>query len=44
MNWEWTGNWRDRIWLEGPVRPDSAAAAPTPTPTPTPTASKASAD
>jgi hypothetical protein len=23
MNWKWTGNWRDRIWLEGPVRPDS---------------------
>ena len=18
MNWKWTGNWRDRIWLEGP--------------------------
>jgi predicted amidohydrolase len=37
MNWEWTGNWRDRIWLEGPVRPDATAG-------PTPTASKASAD
>jgi predicted amidohydrolase len=30
MNWEWTGNWRDRIWLEGPVRPDGTAAAPSP--------------
>ena len=24
MSWEWTGNWRDRIWLEGPVRRDSS--------------------
>jgi hypothetical protein len=38
MNWQWTGNWRDRIWLEGPVRPDSSATIAT-----TPTASKASA-
>lgn len=22
MNWKWTGNWRSRIWLEGPVRKD----------------------
>jgi predicted amidohydrolase len=21
MDWEWTGHWRDRIWVEGPVRP-----------------------
>jgi predicted amidohydrolase len=27
MNWEWTGNWRDRIWLEGPVRKDASTAA-----------------
>ena len=20
MNWKWTGNWKNRIWLEGPVR------------------------
>jgi predicted amidohydrolase len=20
MDWKWTGHWRDRIWLEGPVR------------------------
>ena len=26
MNWKWTGNWRDRIWLEGPVRADSNTA------------------
>ena len=38
MNWKWSGNWRDRIWLEGPVRPDAATAAAA-----TPTASKASA-
>ncbi|MEA2736315.1 MAG: hypothetical protein QOE14_2766, partial [Humisphaera sp.] len=25
MNWKWTGNWRDRIWLEGPVRKDKDA-------------------
>jgi predicted amidohydrolase len=31
MDWKWSGRWRDRIWLEGPVRPDStAAAAPAP--------------
>jgi predicted amidohydrolase len=23
MDWKWSGNWRDRIWLEGPVRRDS---------------------
>ena len=23
MDWKWTGRWRDRIWLEGPVRRDS---------------------
>jgi len=38
MNWQWTGNWRDRIWLEGPVRPDSAKTAAAPA------ASKASDD
>jgi predicted amidohydrolase len=27
MNWKWTGNWRDRIWLEGPVRKDNTQAA-----------------
>jgi predicted amidohydrolase len=27
MNWKWTGNWRDRIWLEGPVRPDNNSTA-----------------
>jgi predicted amidohydrolase len=32
MNWKWTGNWRSRIWIEGPVRKDSAAVeAPAPT-------------
>jgi predicted amidohydrolase len=25
MNWKWTGHWRDRIWIEGPVRKDAAA-------------------
>jgi hypothetical protein len=25
MNWKWSGHWRDRIWLEGPVRKDAAA-------------------
>ena len=24
MDWKWSGNWRDRIWLEGPVRKDAA--------------------
>ena len=24
MNWKWHGNWRSRIWLEGPVRKDPA--------------------
>ncbi len=28
MNWKWTGNWRSRIWLEGPVRMDAAGAEP----------------
>jgi predicted amidohydrolase len=27
MNWKWTGNWRSRIWLEGPVRRDAPPAA-----------------
>ena len=27
MNWKWTGNWRSRIWLEGPVRKDVTAGA-----------------
>jgi predicted amidohydrolase len=30
MNWQWTGNWRDRIWLEGPVRKDVAQVSPPP--------------
>jgi len=25
MNWKWSGNWRSRIWLEGPVRKDAPA-------------------
>lgn len=25
MNWKWSGNWRSRIWLEGPVRKDTPA-------------------
>jgi predicted amidohydrolase len=24
MDWKWTGNWRSRIWLEGPVRKDAS--------------------
>ena len=28
MNWKWTGNWRSRIWLEGPVRKDANTADP----------------
>ena len=28
MNWKWTGNWRSRIWLEGPARKDAPAADP----------------
>ena len=32
MNWEWTGNWRDRIWLEGPVRKDAGQAVAPPPP------------
>jgi predicted amidohydrolase len=27
MNWKWTGNWRSRIWLEGPVRKDAENAS-----------------
>ena len=26
-NWEWTGNWRSRIWIEGPGRKDVGADA-----------------
>ncbi|MGB7157005.1 MAG: carbon-nitrogen hydrolase family protein [Tepidisphaeraceae bacterium] len=25
MNWKWMGNWRSRIWLEGPMRKDATA-------------------
>ena len=25
MDWKWTGKWRDRIWVEGPVRKDAPA-------------------
>ena len=28
MNWKWTGHWRDRIWIEGPVRKSSAKDEP----------------
>ena len=24
MDWKWTGHWRDRIWMEGPVRKDAS--------------------
>jgi predicted amidohydrolase len=26
MNWKWTGHWRDRIWVEGPLRKDAPPA------------------
>jgi predicted amidohydrolase len=25
MNWKWSGHWRDRIWIEGPVRKNGDA-------------------
>jgi hypothetical protein len=28
MNWKWTGHWRDRIWVEGPVRKSASSNEP----------------
>jgi predicted amidohydrolase len=28
MDWKWTGHWRSRIWMEGPVRKEQNESAP----------------